>query len=396
MRRSIDAQPGGRMMTAPNTLIHMRAMMSENERRIHRHSRDPFLFRPIRFRDVEPRNRIMMSPMCQYSAEDGMPNDWHFGHLAARAAGGVGLLCVEATHVSPEGRITPNCLGLWNDAQRDALARIAAHVASLGAVPMIQLAHAGRKASHSRPWEGTRPIPPNAGGWQTFGPSALPQTPDAPAPRAMDADDIAKVLDDFRAATRRAREAGFRVLEIHGAHGYLIHSFLSPLSNQREDGYGGSLENRARLLMEVLDAARNEWPPYLPVFLRISASDWMEGGLDIGQSVALARLVAARGDVDLIDCSSGGVHPAQAIRPYPGYQVPFAEAIRREVGIPTGAVGLISAPEHAEEILANGRADLVILGRVLLFDPHWPLHAATRLRAGEVAWPVQYERASIF
>ena len=370
--------------------------MSENERRIHRHSRDPFLFRPIRFRDVELRNRIMMSPMCQYSAEDGMPNDWHFGHLAARAAGGVGLLCVEATHVSPEGRITLGCLGLWNDRQRDALARIAAHVAGLGAAPMIQLAHAGRKASHSRPWEGTRPIPVGAGGWETLGPSALPQTPDAPPPRAMTETDIAKVLDDFRAATRRAREAGFCVLEIHAAHGYLLHSFLSPISNRREDAYGGSIENRARLLMQVLDATRAEWPAELPLFLRISASDWAEGGLDIGDSVALARLVAARGDVDLIDCSSGGVSHAQVIRPYPGYQVPFAEAIRREVGIPTGAVGLISAPEHAEEILANGRADLVILGRVLLFDPHWPLHAATRLRAGGVAWPVQYERANIF
>lgn len=370
--------------------------MSETERRIHRPARDPFLFRPIRFRGVEARNRIMMSPMCQYSAEAGMPNDWHFGHLAARAAGGVGILCVEATHVSPEGRITPHCLGLWNDDQRDALARIAAHVARLGAVPMIQLAHAGRKASHSRPWEGTRPIPPEEGGWPTIGPSALPPGPDAPVPRAMTQADIDGVIADFARAARRAREAGFRIVEIHAAHGYLLHSFLSPLSNRRTDGYGGGLEGRALLLMQVLDAVRAEWPADLPLFLRISASDWVEGGLGLADAVALARLVAARGDVDLVDCSSGGLDPRQAIRPHPGYQVPFAEAIRREAGIATGAVGLISAPEQAEEILANGRADLVILGRALLHDPHWPLHAAKRLAADHVAWPVQYERANIF
>jgi 2,4-dienoyl-CoA reductase-like NADH-dependent reductase (Old Yellow Enzyme family) len=370
--------------------------MSENERRIHTHSRDPFLFRPIRFRSVEARNRIMMSPMCQYSAEDGMPNDWHFGHLAARAAGGVGILCVEATHVSPIGRITPNCLGLWNDAQRDALARIAGHVADLGATPAIQLAHAGRKASVSQPWKGTKPIPVSEGGWETIAPSAIPQTPETPPPRAMDHADIEMVVEEFRAATRRAREAGFRILEIHAAHGYLIHSFLSPLSNRREDAYGGSLENRARLLNEVLDAVRREWPEDLPLFVRISATDWMEGGLDLEASIEIARMLKARGDVDLIDCSTGGVHHAQSIRPYPGYQVPFAEAIRREVGIATGTVGLISAPEHAEEILAGGRADLVILGRVLLFNPHWPLHAANTLRAKDVPWPVQYERANIY
>ncbi len=370
--------------------------MSENERRIHRPARDPHLFRAIRFRSVESANRIMMSPMCQYSAEDGMVNDWHFGHLAARAAGGVGILCVEATHVAPEGRITPQCLGLWNDAQRDALARIATHVAGLGAVPMIQLGHAGRKASVSRPWEGTKPIPPAEGGWETLGPSPIPQTPEAPPPREMTRADIAEVVEQFRAAVRRAREAGFRILEIHAAHGYLLHSFLSPLSNHRGDAYGDGPSGRARFLMEVLDAARAEWPDALPLFVRISASDWSEGGLDIAATTELARWLAARGDVDLVDCSSGGVDHAQSIRPYPGYQVPFAEAIRRDAGIATGAVGLISAPEHAEEIVAGGRADLVILGRILLNDPHWPLHAANRLRAGNVAWPVQYERANIF
>ena len=370
--------------------------MSEDARRIHRAARDPFLFRPIRFRSVVARNRIMMSPMCQYSAEDGMPNDWHFGHLAARAAGGLGILCVEATHVTAQGRITPGCLGLWNDAQRDALARIAAHVARLGAVPAIQLAHAGRKASTSRPWEGTRPLGAAEGGWETRAPSPLPATEGAPAPREMTRADIAEAIAAFTEATRRAREAGFRIVEVHGAHGYLIHSFLSPVANHRTDDYGGSFSNRCRFLHEVLDAVRAEWPEDLPLFLRISATDWVEGGWTLEDSVDLAQAVKARGDVDLIDCSSGGVSPAQLIRPYPGYQVPLAEEIRRRAGIPTGAVGLISAPEHAEEILASGRADLVLLGRMLLSDPHWPLKAAARLKADGVAWPVQYERGNIF
>ena len=370
--------------------------MSEDTRRIQRPARDPYLFRPISFRTVESRNRIMMSPMCQYSAHDGMPNDWHFGHIAARAAGGVGILCVEATHVSDIGRITPHCLGIWNDAQRDALARIASHVESLGAVPMIQLAHAGRKASVSQPWTGTKPILVSEGGWETIGPSLLPQTPQSPPPRAMSQADIDRVVEEFRDAARRSREAGFRIVEVHAAHGYLIHSFLSPLSNHRTDTYGGSLENRARLLNQVIDAVRSEWPAELPLFVRISATDWVEGGLDLPASIALSRMLAQRGDVDLIDCSTGGVDHRQAIRPYPGYQVPFAEAIRREVGIATGAVGLISAPEQAEEILAGGRADLVILGRVLLYDPHWALHAANQLRAEHVVWPVQYERSNIF
>ena len=355
----------------------------------------PLLFRPIRFRSVVARNRIMLSPMCQYSAEDGMPNDWHVGHLAARATGGVGVLCLEATHVTPEGRITPGCLGLWNDAQRDALARIAAHAARLGAVPAIQLAHAGRKASSSRPWEGTRPLTEAEGGWPTLAPSALPVTEGAPAPREMDHADIAAAVGAFAAAARRAREAGFRIVEVHGAHGYLIHSFLSPVSNHRADTYGGDFAGRCRFLHEVLDAVRGEWPEDLPLFLRISATDWVEGGWSLEDSVALAQAVKARGDVDLIDCSSGGVSPAQALSPYPGYQVPFAEAIRARAGIATGAVGLISAPEHAEEILGSGRADLVLLGRAMLADPHWPLRAAARLGV-EVEWPVQYARGKTF
>ena len=369
--------------------------MSETARRVHRHPRDPYLFRPIRFRTVEARNRIMMSPMCQYSAIDGMPNDWHFGHLAARATGGAGIVCFEATHVTAQGRITPGCLGLWNDAQRDALARIAAHVASLGAVPAIQLAHAGRKASSARPWEGSHPLSRAEGGWETLAPSPLPTTDGAPPPREMTPADIADAVAAFAAATRRAREAGFRIVEVHGAHGYLIHSFLSPVANARTDGYGGSLANRCRFLHEVLDAVRGEWPEDLPLFLRISATDWVDGGWTVADSVTLAQAVKARGDVDLIDCSSGGVSAAQAIRPYPGYQVPLSEAVRA-TGIATGAVGLISAPEHAEEILASGRADLVVLGRVLLSDPHWPLRAAATLRADHVAWPVQYERGNIF
>lgn len=370
--------------------------MTENARRILVRTRRPALFEPITFRSVTARNRIMLSPMCQYSAEDGMPNDWHFAHLTARAAGGVGILCVEATHVTPEGRITPNCLGLWNDAQRDALARIADMARRLGAVPAIQIGHAGRKASVSRPWEGTKPIPVGDGGWETLGPSALPQSPGTPPPRAMDLDDVARVTRAFRDSARRAREAGFAILEVHAAHGYLLHSFLSPISNRRDDAYGGTLENRARFLFEVLDVVREEWPAERPLFLRISASDWMEGGLDIEDSIALCRLVRARGDVDLIDCSSGGISPEQKIRVYPGYQVPFAERIRHEVGMATGAVGLISAPQHAEEIVAGGRADLVVLGRVMLNDPNWPLRAAKALGAADVEWPVQYERANIF
>lgn len=370
--------------------------MSENARRILQRTREPILFTPMTFRSVTARNRIMMSPMCQYSAVDGLPNDWHFGHIAARAAGGCGIVCVEATHVTAQGRITPGCLGLWNDAQRDALARLSAVIAANGAVPAIQLGHAGRKASVSRPWEGTKPLAPAQGGWETIAPSPLPQTPEAPAPREMTSDDIAELLDAFRHATRRAREAGFRILEVHAAHGYLVHSFLSPLSNRRTDRWGGSLENRARLLLELLDVVRAEWPQELPLFVRISAVDWKEGGLELADSIALARMLAARGDVDLVDCSSGGVAHDQVIHPYPGYQVPFAEAIRREAGIATGAVGLISTPAQAEEIVAGGRADLVLLGRILLNDPHWPLRAAKTLRATSLPWPVQYERGDIY
>ena len=367
----------------------------EDDRRILKRDPNPHLFRPLALRSVTARNRIMLSPMCQYSAENGVPNVWHLQHLGARAAGGAGIVCTEVTHVEPRGRITPHCLGLWNDAQRDAFAPIAAFIASQGAVPAIQLGHAGRKASVARPWDGNKPIPPGAGGWATIGPSALPFGA-FPPPAVMDEADIEAVLKAFGDSARRAREAGFKLIEVHGAHGYLLHEFLSPLSNARNDRYGGTFENRARLLMETLDAIRAEWPAELPLALRLSCTDWVPGGFEPGDAVALARLVAARGDVDFIDCSSGGNDPAQRIPVYPGYQVGFAERLRREAGIATAAVGLIHSPDLAEEILANGRADLVVLGRTLLGDPMWPLRAAKVLRAQSVKWPVQYERADIF
>jgi 2,4-dienoyl-CoA reductase-like NADH-dependent reductase (Old Yellow Enzyme family) len=370
------------------------SLAKENDRRIQQRDTRPMLFRPITFRSVTARNRIVMSPMCQYSAIEGVPTDWHIVHLGSRAVAGCGIVFVEATGVEARGRITPSCTGIWNDTQRDAFARIAKFIAAQGSVPAIQLAHAGRKASVNRPWEGTKPIGPEQGGWPTIGPSALAWGNYA-VPRAMEQSDIDTVVAAFAAAARRAREAGFRLIEVHGAHGYLIQEFLSPLSNKRTDRYGGSLENRARLLMQVLDAVRREWPAELPLFLRISSTDWIEGGWTLADSILLAKLVRARGDVDLIDCSSGGNDPAQKVPANPGYQTPFAEAIRREAGIATGAVGLISSPEQAEEILANGRADLVFLARALLHDAYWPMHAAKALKA-EHAWAPQYERGNIF
>lgn len=372
------------------------ASVGENQRRVLRRDPNPHLFRPLTLRSVTVRNRIMLSPMCQYSSAEGAANIWHVQHLGARAAGGAGIVCTEATHVEARGRITPHCLGLWNDAQRDALAPIAAFVAAQGAVPAIQLGHAGRKASVSRPWEGSHPLAPGAGGWETIGPSAQAYSENFPVPRAMNEADIAAVVEAFRAATRRAREAGFKLLEMHGAHGYLFHQFLSPLSNRRHDRYGGALENRARLLMEALDAVRAEWPRDLPLGVRLSCTDWVEGGWDMPEAVELARALKVRSDVDYIDCSSGGNDPRQRIPIHPGYQVGFAERIRREAGIATAAVGLIHTPDMAEEIIANGRADFVVLGRTLLADPVWPLRAAKALRAEGVKWPVQYERSDIF
>lgn len=370
--------------------------MSENERRILRRDPNPHLFRPLPLRSVTARNRIMLSPMCQYSATDGMPDDWHFVHLGARAAGGAGIVFTEATHVAPEGRITPHCLGIWNDAQRDAFKRIAAFVAAQGAVAGIQLGHAGRKASVSRPWDGNRPLSQDEGGWEVIGPSPLAFAKNFPVPLEMDKAAIDRVTENFAAATRRARDAGFQLIELHCAHGYLAHQFLSPLSNTRTDSYGGSLKNRARVLMETVEAVRREWPDDLPLFVRLSCTDWVEGGFDIGEATAVASMLQASGQVDLIDCSSGGNDPRQQIPIHPGYQIPLSERVRRDAGIATATVGLLHSADLAEEIVANGRADLVVLGRTLLADPHWPLRAAATLKAENVTWPVQYERSNIF
>lgn len=370
--------------------------VGENRRRILKRDPNPHLFRPVTIRSVTARNRIMLSPMCQYSSDAGAATPWHFAHLGSRATGGAGIVCVEATAVEARGRITHGCMGLWTDAQRDALAPIAAFVAERGAVPAIQLAHAGRKASISRPWDGNAPLAAADDAWQTIAPSPLPYADGWHTPREMGEALIDEVVAAFGQAARRAREAGFRLVELHAAHGYLAHAFLSPLSNRRTDEYGGTLENRARFLMRTIDAVRAEWPEELPLFVRLSVSDWVEGGWDPDQSVALCRMLAARGDVDLIDCSSGGNDPGQNIPVHPGYQLPFAERIRRETGLMTGALGLIHSPDMAEEILANGRADIVVMGRALLADPHWPLKAAKTLRAENVDWPVQYERADIF
>ena len=354
----------------------------------------PLLFQKIAFRSVEARNRVVVSPMCQYSAVDGLGQDWHIQNLGAKAMGGAGIVFAEATHVSAAGRITPHCLGLWTDAHEAFLARLAALIAQGGAVPAIQIAHAGRKASTLAPWIGDGFLRPDEpGGWLPLAPSALPFAPDRPAPHALSVAEIADIAGQFAATTARARRAGFKIVELHAAHGYLLHEFLSPIANRRDDKYGGDLKGRSRILMEVLDAMRGEWPADLPLFVRLSCTDWMEGGNAIEDIVMIARWLKARGDVDLIDCSSGGIAPQQKIPSlHPGYQTPFAERIRKEAGIATGAVGMIREAEHAAEIVANGRADLVFLARAILADPAWPLRAARRLGV-EVATPPQYHRS---
>ena len=349
------------------------------------------LFDPYLLGDVTLRNRIAVSPMCEYSAVDGMPNDWHLVHLGSRAVGGAGLVFTEATAVSPEGRISPGDTGLWNDAQQDAWSRIAAFIAAQGAVPGIQLAHAGRKGSTEVPWRGGKALPRGRGEWTPVAPSAVPFSADYPMPHALDATGIARVIADFAAASARSRAAGFRVVEVHAAHGYLLHEFLSPLSNRRDDAYGGSLANRARLLREVIAAVRVAWPAPMPLVVRVSATDWMEGGWDIDECVQLCRWLREDG-VDLIDCSSGGNVPDAKIPVAPGYQVPFAARIRREAGIATGAVGLITDARQAEGILERGDADLVFLARELLRDPYFPRRAATELGV-RIEPPVQYGRA---
>lgn len=354
---------------------------------------EALLFQPLQLRDVELRNRIVVSPMCQYSSEDGFANDWHLVHLGSRAVGGAGLVFSEATAVTAEGRISPDDLGIWKDEHVDVLARITRFISEHGAVPGIQLAHAGRKASTSSPWKGHNAVAYDEGGWEPVAPSALPFQDDWHTPRALDEAGIQGVVDAFRDAAVRALEAGFRVAEIHGAHGYLIHEFLSPLTNQRTDAYGGSLENRTRLAREVVTAVREVWPEELPLFLRISATDWIEGGWDIAQSVELARAVGSLG-VDVVDCSSGGLVPGAKIPVGPGYQVPFARDVRQQAGVATAAVGMITEPRQAEEILQRGDADLIVMARQYLREPYWPLRAARELRV-DLEWPAQYRRAKL-
>ncbi len=349
------------------------------------------LFTPLTLRGLTLSNRIFLSPMCQYSATDGMPNDWHLVHLGSRAVGGASLIIAEATAVTPEGRISPGDLGLWSDEHIPAFARITRFIRSQGVAAGIQLAHAGRKASTDAPWRGDNALGPEQGGWTPVAPSALAFDADSPVPTALDAQGIDAVVAAFAAAARRSLEAGFQVVEIHMAHGYLLHEFLSPLSNQRTDAYGGSLANRMRLPLQVARAVREVWPEQLPLFVRISATDWAQDGWDLPQSIELARELKHVG-VDLIDCSSGGTVPDARIPVEPGYQVPFAREIRREAGIPTGAVGLITDPQQAQQILERQEADAVLLGREMLRDPYWPRHAAQELDV-ELAWPVQYERA---
>jgi len=350
------------------------------------------LFRPLTLRGLTLPNRIAVSPMCQYSSQDGLPDDWHLVHLGGLAQGGAGLVLTEAAAVLPEGRISPEDLGLWNMAQAEGLARIVHFIKAQGAVPGIQLAHAGRKASAFAPWRGSGSVPTSAGGWTPVAPSALPFDTSWTVPTALDEAGILTVIEAFMDAARKAVAAGFQVIEVHAAHGYLLHQFLSPLSNQRQDAYGGSFENRTRLVREVVGALRNILPEEMPLFVRLSATDWVDGGWDLDQSVALALELKALG-TDLVDCSSGGLSPQQKIALAPGYQVPFAARIRTEAGIATGAVGLITEPEQAERILAEGSADLVLLARELLRDPRWPLRAAQVLGA-EVSWPAPYARAA--
>ena len=349
------------------------------------------LFESLSLRDVSLRNRIAVSPMCEYSAVDGVPQPWHMVHLGSRAVGGAGLVLTEATAVEARGRISPADTGIWNDQQSEAWSPIVDFMHAQGAVPGIQLAHAGRKASTAAPWSQPTKVEVGEGGWTPVAPSALAYSDDYPQPDALDTNGIAEVIEAFRLATKRSIDCGFRVIEIHAAHGYLLHQFLSPLSNHRQDAWGGSFENRIRLTREVVAASRSVMPEGLPLLVRISATDWVDGGWDIEQSIELSRLLKHEG-VDLIDVSSGGLSREQSITLGPGYQVPFAARIRREAGIATGAVGLITEPEQAEAIVAGGEADMVLLARELLRDPYWPRRAAKALGA-EIEAPKQYARA---
>jgi 2,4-dienoyl-CoA reductase-like NADH-dependent reductase (Old Yellow Enzyme family) len=350
------------------------------------------LFDELTIRDLTLRNRIVVSPMCQYSSIDGFATDWHLVHLGSRAVGGASLVFTEAAAVSAEGRISPQDLGIYKDEHIEQLARITRFLREQGSIPGIQLAHAGRKGSTVRPWEGNGAVPESEGGWKPVAPSAIPFSEAYAKPVALDENGIRGVVKSFANAARRALEAGFQVIEIHSAHGYLLHEFLSPISNKRTDSYGGSLENRCRLLCEVVAAVRGVWPAGYPLFVRISATDWIDGGWDLDQSVELAKKIAPLG-VDLIDCSSGGIAPGANIPIRAGYQVPFAREIRYETKIMTGAVGLITSARQADTILREENADVVILAREFLRQPYWPLQAAHDL-GFSVPWPVQYLRAA--
>jgi 2,4-dienoyl-CoA reductase-like NADH-dependent reductase (Old Yellow Enzyme family) len=349
------------------------------------------LFTPYKLRELTFRNRVFVSPMCQYSCTDGLAAPWHMVHLGSRAVGGAALVIAEASAVVPEGRISPYDLGIWSQAHADALRPIAAFIRGQGAVAGIQLAHAGRKASTGRPWEGGKPVLPDQGGWEPVAPSAVPFSEKSLTPRELTAAEIEAIPGQFAKAAERALAVGFQLIELHAAHGYLLHEFLSPLSNLRRDAYGGEFEARVKLPLAVVRALRETVPKELPLFVRISATDWVPGGWDLEQSVKFAKLLRELG-VDLIDCSSGGLASTQQIPLTPGYQVPFAEAIRRDAGIATGAVGLITEAAQAEEIVASGKADAVLLARAFLRDPYWARHAALALKA-ESDWPPQYGRA---
>ena len=357
----------------------------------------PHLFTPFPLRSLTLRNRIMVAPMCQYSSVDGLAHDWHLVHLGSRAVGGAAVVMTEATAVEARGRISPQDLGIWDDQHLPMLSRITAFIAEQGAIPAIQLAHAGRKASTLRPWSGSGVANADQGGWPdaVVGPSARAFAPNYPQPRALTVGEISGIVESFAAATRRSLQAGFQIIELHAAHGYLLHEFLSPDANQRDDEYGGSLANRARLLLEVVAAVRREWPAELPLLVRVSAVDWLPTGegFDLDQCVQVAHWLRAAG-VDLIDVSSGGLAARQQVALAPGYQVPFAAQIRHQADIPVAAVGLITEPEQADAIVRTGQADLIALARELLRDPYWPLRAARAL-GQEITWPDQYVRARL-
>lgn len=351
------------------------------------------LFSPLTIKDITFRNRIAVSPMCQYSADDGFANDWHLVHYGSRAVGGAALIIQEATGVSAEGRISPGDLGIYKEEHIEKLRQITSFIHQHGAVAGIQLAHAGRKAGCAKPWDGGKQLKINEGGWTTVSASAIAFNPDDDAPLELDSDGINKIISDFKIAAKRSRQAGYQLIEIHAAHGYLIHQFLSPLSNHRTDTYGGSFENRIRLLLEIVKAVQTEWPQDLPLFVRISATDWAEGGWDVDEAIQLSSILKQNG-VDLIDCSSGGMVPYQQIPLGPGYQVAFAERIKAETGILTGAVGLITGAQQAEDILIKGQADLILIARASLRDPYFSLNAA-QLLGDDIEWPLQYKRAKL-